>query len=95
MTGQRLFLAEIRFTAFLFSMLSSLTFDAECVIRLDKLSSLLLLIIAHFIIPFLYDLKGAFDSIQMNGHRLFLTGKMTGQTLFFEGKNDKARTFFS
>ena len=38
------------------------------------------------IIPFLYDLKGAFDSIQMKGQRLFLTGKMTGQTLFLKKK---------
>ena len=38
------------------------------------------------IIPFLYDLKGAFDLIQMKGQRLFLTGKMTGQTLFLKKK---------
>ena len=46
-----------------------------------------------FIIPFKYDLKGAFDSIQMKGQRLFLTGKMTGRH-FFEEENDGARTFF-
>ena len=35
MTGQRLFVTEITFTAFLLLMLSCLTLDAECVICLD------------------------------------------------------------
>ena len=38
------------------------------------------------IIPFLYDLKSAFDSIQMKGQTLFLTRKMTGHTLFLTKK---------
>ena len=38
----------------------------------------------RIVIPFLYDLKGAFDPIQMKGQRLFLTGKMTGLTLFLK-----------
>ena len=57
------------------------------------------------IIPFMYDLKGAFDSIQMTGQRIFLAGKMSGQTLFWKKKmtgqglfcackNEGARTFF-
>ena len=47
----------------------------------------------YAMIPFLYDLKGAFDSIQMKGQRPFLTGKMTGQTLSLKNKMTGQRLF--
>ena len=86
MTGQRLFLAKITFTAFLLMIFSCLTLDAECVMCLDIVPVCYYSSLRIVTIPFLYDLKGAFGSIQMKGQRLFLNGKMTGQTLFSKKK---------
>ena len=46
------------------------------------------------IIPFMCDLKGTFDSIEMKGLRLFFDWKNDGADSFFDEKNDGARTFF-
>ena len=79
--GAKTFLLEFTNTVFLLFMLSCLTLDAECFICLDIVQCATTY---HCARPFLYDLLGAFDSIQMKGQRLL-----------FDRKNDVEDTFLT